>query len=101
MYAMLKRWKTITSRTIEHDRDAQGTMGNTSSRFLRTPPFRRVFAGSDRQIFAIPGGRNCPIHQSSNSNTKTDQMFARHGIPNVIKTDNGSPFNSDEYVWYL
>ncbi len=32
---------------------------------------------------------------------KLDQMFARHGIPSIIKTDNGPPFNSDEYVRYL
>ncbi len=71
MYTMSGRWQTINSRTIEHDRNAQRTMGNTSSRFLRTSPFRRVFAGRDRQIFAIPGSRNCPIHQSVISNTKT------------------------------
>ncbi|XP_028402116.1 uncharacterized protein K02A2.6-like [Dendronephthya gigantea] len=32
---------------------------------------------------------------------KLDQMFARHGIPTTIKTDNGPPFNSAEYNRYL
>lgn len=32
---------------------------------------------------------------------KLDQMFARHGIPIIIKSDNGPPFNSYEYIRYL
>ena len=28
---------------------------------------------------------------------KLDRIFSVHGIPNVIKTDNGSPFNGEEY----
>ena len=32
---------------------------------------------------------------------KLDQMFARHGIPNQIKTDNGPPFNSEDHTRYL
>ena len=26
-----------------------------------------------------------------------DKIFSTHGIPNVLKTDNGPPFNSDEF----
>ncbi len=32
---------------------------------------------------------------------KLDQMFARHGIPTIIKSDNGPPFNGTEYKHYL
>ena len=31
---------------------------------------------------------------------KLDRIFAVHGIPSVIKTDNGPPFNGEEYRWY-
>jgi hypothetical protein len=31
---------------------------------------------------------------------KLDRMFSVHGIPNVIKTDNGPPFNVEEYRNY-
>ena len=26
-----------------------------------------------------------------------DKIFAKHGIPEVVKTDNGTPFQSDEF----
>ena len=32
---------------------------------------------------------------------KLDKIFATHGIPNIIKSDNGPPFNGDEYKKYL
>ena len=32
---------------------------------------------------------------------KLDQIFARHGIPTTIKSDNGPPFNGTEYKRYL
>ena len=32
---------------------------------------------------------------------KLDQMFARHGIPTIIKSDNGPLFNGTEYKHYL
>ena len=32
---------------------------------------------------------------------KLDKIFAVHGIPSVIKSDNGPPFNGDEYKKYL
>jgi transposase InsO family protein len=32
---------------------------------------------------------------------KLDQMFARHGIPTIIKSDNGPLFNDTEYKHYL
>ena len=32
---------------------------------------------------------------------KFDRIFAVHGIPEVIKTDNGPPFNSDDFSRYL
>lgn len=32
---------------------------------------------------------------------KLDKIFAMHGIPTVIKSDNGPPYNSQEYGTYL
>ncbi len=32
---------------------------------------------------------------------KLHRIFATHGIPNVVKADNGPPFNSEEYRRYL
>ena len=32
---------------------------------------------------------------------KLDKIFAVHGIPLIVKSDNGPPFNSDEYERYL
>ena len=32
---------------------------------------------------------------------KLDRIFAVHGLPEVIKTDNGPPFNSDDFSRYL
>ncbi len=32
---------------------------------------------------------------------KLDQMFARHGILTIMKSDNGPPFNGTEYKHYL
>jgi hypothetical protein len=32
---------------------------------------------------------------------KIDQMFARHDMPTIIKSDNGPPFNGTEYKPYL
>ena len=32
---------------------------------------------------------------------KLDKIFATHGIPNTVKTDNGPPFNGEEYSRYL
>ena len=32
---------------------------------------------------------------------KLDKIFATHGIPNKIKTDNGPPFNSHDYERYM
>ena len=32
---------------------------------------------------------------------KFDKMFAAHGIPEVIKSDNGPPFNGEEYQRYV
>ena len=31
---------------------------------------------------------------------KLDAIFARHGIPVVIRSDNGSPFQSDDFARY-
>ncbi len=31
---------------------------------------------------------------------KLDRIFAVHGFPRVIKTDNGPPFNGEEYRRY-
>ena len=32
---------------------------------------------------------------------KLDKMFATHGIPEILTSDNGPPFNGDEYQRYL
>jgi transposase InsO family protein len=32
---------------------------------------------------------------------KLDQMFARHGIQTIIKSDNGPPFNGTDYKHYM
>ena len=32
---------------------------------------------------------------------KLDKVFATHGIPSVVKADNGPPFNSDDFERYL
>ena len=32
---------------------------------------------------------------------RLDKIFATHGIPNIVKTDNGPPFNGEEYSRYL
>ncbi len=32
---------------------------------------------------------------------KFDKMFATHGIPDTLKTDNGPPFNGEEYRRYM
>ena len=32
---------------------------------------------------------------------KLDKIFATHGIPNTIKTDNGPPFNGHKYERYM
>ena len=32
---------------------------------------------------------------------KLDKIFATHGIPSVVKADNGPPFNSDDFERYL
>ena len=32
---------------------------------------------------------------------KLDKVFATHGIPLVVKADNGPPFNSDDFERYL
>ncbi|XP_028417604.1 uncharacterized protein K02A2.6-like [Dendronephthya gigantea] len=32
---------------------------------------------------------------------KLDKMFATHGIPDTLKTDNGPPFNGEEYRRYV
>ena len=32
---------------------------------------------------------------------KLDKIFATHGIPSTVKTDNGPPFNGEEYSRYL
>ena len=32
---------------------------------------------------------------------KLDKIFATHGIPNIVKTDNGPPFNGEVYYRYL
>ncbi len=32
---------------------------------------------------------------------KLDKIFAVHGIPEVLKSDNGPPFNRDDYKQYL
>ena len=32
---------------------------------------------------------------------KLDKVFATHGIPSVVKADNGPPFNSDDFDRYL
>ena len=32
---------------------------------------------------------------------KLDKIFATHGIPTIVKTDNGPPFNGEEYSRYL
>ena len=42
------------------------------------------------------------LHSTSTRATipKLDTIFARQGIPEVVKSDNGPPFNSDEfYNW--
>ena len=30
-----------------------------------------------------------------------DRIFASHGIPDKIKTDNGPPFNGNDFSWYM
>ena len=32
---------------------------------------------------------------------KLDKIFAMHGIPSIVKADNGLPFNSDDFERYL
>ncbi|KAK7093773.1 hypothetical protein V1264_007467 [Littorina saxatilis] len=43
------------------------------------------------------------ILQSTSSRSvipRLDKIFAEYGIPNVLKTDNGPPFNSHEFATY-
>ena len=42
------------------------------------------------------------VHSTKASNVipKLDKIFATHGIPNIIKTDNGPPFSSDDFRKY-
>ena len=38
---------------------------------------------------------------TSNNNDKLREMFARHGIPETMVTDNGTPFTSFEFQTFV
>ena len=47
----------------------------------------------------ISRGGNC--HKSTSAILKLERIFATHGIPKVLKSDNGPPFQSHEFSLYL
>ena len=52
----------------------------------------------------LPSSDEVEIVHSTRASTvlpKLDKMFSVHGIPDTIISDNGPPFNGDEYARYL
>jgi transposase InsO family protein len=49
----------------------------------------------------ISRGGNCKSTSAKSTILKLERIFATHGIPKVLKSDNGPPFQSHEFSLYL
>ena len=73
-------------------------MGGIEHRFLWAPPDRRVPARSYSRFpeVEIVSSTKAPVIIP-----RLDRTFAVHGIPAILRSDNGPPFNAENYSRYL
>ena len=98
---MPSHWSTQPSRTYADDPHARWTMAEGACRFYGPLPYGEYLlvlidcysryleveiVRSTKASFVIP---------------KLDKIFATHGISLSLTTDNGPPFYSEAYRWYL
>ena len=88
--------RTATTQTVSHDQNAQRTLENSSSLFLRALPSGEYLLVVIDRYIRFP---EVEIVRSTKATTvipKLDKIFATHGIPSVVKSDSGPPFKSEE-----
>ena len=73
------------------------TMGSRWTRFLRAISQRRIRHGADGPILSLPRGRIHSLNCNHTGSRETEENIATHGVPKVVETDNGQPFNSHEF----
>ena len=85
-----------TTRTPSNDPTSQCTLEESCSRLCRTIPFWYIMVVTDEF------SRFLEVQILTSTSTravipKLHAIFARQGIPDVLKSDNGPPFNSHEF----
>ena len=101
MYSMPSSWQTSTTRTTTSTRNAKGALEETTYRLLWT------FTVWEYLLVVIDRYSRFPeveIVRSTKATVvipKLDKIFSVHGIPELVKTDNGPPFSGEEFDRYL
>lgn len=63
-------------------------------------PFR-ILVCRDRCLLKVSRGGYCTFSSASAIIPKLDRVFATHGIPAIVCSDNGPPFTSHEVQQYM
>ncbi len=93
--------KITTPRTYFGDDDAKRTMGDGAHGFCGPLPTGEYLLVAIDRYSRYPEVEMARSTKASTVIPKLDQMFARHGIPTIVKSDNGPPFNGTQYKHYL
>ena len=88
------------AKAYQLDKDARETVVHVTHGLLPTVTIRRLLLVVIDRYSRLPEVEVVRSTKASRVIPKLDRMFAVHGIPNVIKTDNGPPFNGEEYRRY-
>ena len=87
--------------TFKHDRIAKWSMERSRHIFFCTTSLWRVLMVAIDEYSRFPEVEILTSTSARAVIPKLDAIYARQGIPDVLKSDNGPPFNSHEFTKFV
>ena len=94
---MLNTQQPHASRTSTNVRTASGRMV-TAGDGLHWSAQRKSTYGDCRRVLKVPADQRSQVHWRNSRPYQLEDIFSTFGIPQVLKSDNGPPFNGQEFA---
>ena len=103
MHSMLSSGKITTQppKPMNVTNMPKGSWESIHADFYGPLPSREYLLVMIERYSRYPEVEIVPLTKATAVIPKLDKIFATHGIPKTLKTDNGSPFNREEYQRYF